>query len=347
MINNESQKQTSGDNSINIQANGDIILAPNKEVMKAELLQIFFDNYPNLRKLAQEEANQKAKELTNEFIQRISQQEEKILKNINEKLSQPNMQMAVFEAQKGYAKYGNKEKLDRLAELLVDKSKQPTGSLKDILLDEAIEKISKMTTNQLNILSYRLAINIDSPVYNLESFKKDYIDVLLQFYSAINKEELENDIQYLMQIGCIKQFSFSQKNKIIEQMKDSYAGLFAQGFSKEELINEFGQEIKDIIIPCLTNGSLWQISTLNKKTLEEECGKMNMTQKQKEIISKFFKKIFSDEKIKEVLKQIEPKMEELLENKNKINNYDLMPLGTLIALKNYEIVLKTTVQWNF
>ena len=98
--------------------------------------------------------------------------------------------------------------------MLIEKGKQTPGSLQDILLDDAIEKLSKMTSNQLNILSYLLAITINDPSNTLEDFHQNYVNALLQFYSSIDNIRLDNDIQYLMQLGCIRQISFAQ-NEII------------------------------------------------------------------------------------------------------------------------------------
>ena len=44
---------------------------------------------------------------------------------------------------------------------------------------------------------------------------------------------------------------------------------------------------------------------------------------------------------------MEPNIRRLLDITNNIHNYMLMPLGTLIGIKNYEVVLKTEVQWEF
>lgn len=349
--NGDTQKQQSGDNSTNMQLNN-VTIVNNYKIIgnneKEKLMTTFKSSMPSLKESAQYELNKSAKDVSDGFIDKTTEQEEKIIKKIFERLSEPNMQIAIFEAQKGYAKYGNKEKLDRLIELLIEKGKQPPGSLKDILLDDAIEKLSKMTNNQLNILSYLLAITINHPSNTLEDFHQNYVNALLQFYLSINYERLDRDIQYLMQIGCIRQISFAQnENKIIKRIKNSYTGLFAEGFTKQEFEKDYNGPTSNIIMPCISNNSLLQISALNNNVLEQICENINITQEQKEILNKYSKKILSDEKIKEILMQMEPNMKGILDNANRINNFELMPLGTLIGLKNYELVLKTNVQWEF
>lgn len=349
--NGDTQKQQSGDNSTNMQLNN-VTIVNNYKIIgnneKEELMATFKKSMPSLKESAQYELNKSAKDVSDGFIDKTTEQEEKIIKKIFGRLSEPNMQIAIFEAQKGYAKYGNKEKLDRLIELLIEKGKQTPGSLKDILLDDAIEKLSKMTSNQLNILSYLLAITINDPSNTLEDFHQNYVNALLQFYSSIDNKRLDNDIQYLMQLGCIRQISFAQnENKIIKQIKNSYTGLFAAGFTKQEFESEYSGPINTIIIPCISNNSLWQISALNNNILEQICNNMNITQSQKEVLEKYSNKILSNEKIEEILTQMEPNMKDLLDNTNRINNFELMPLGTLIGLKNYELVLRTSVQWEF
>lgn len=350
--NDKIQKQLSGNNSTNMQLNNVTIVHNDYKIIgnnkKEELIEVFKNSMPTLKENAKDEMNTSAKEVSDGFIDKATEQEEEIIQKVFKRLSEPNMQLAIFEAQKGYAKYGNKEKLNRLIALLIEKGKQIPGSLKDILLDDAIEKLSKMTNNQLNILSYLLAITINYPAKTLEDFHQNYINALLKFYTSIDYERLDNDIQYLMQIGCIRQMSFAQnENKIIKQIKTSYTGLFAEGFTKQEFENEYNGPLNNIIIPCISNNSLWQISALNNDILEQICKDMNIAPNQKEILNKYSKKILSNKKIEELLTQMEPNMRNLLDNKNRINDFELMPLGTLIGLKNYELILKTNVEWEF
>ena len=349
MINDDIKNQQAGDNSTNYQAQN--LTVVNQmiplEYINAICEKIVENNMIKYTSEAEATSIQRFNEFKTLYIGEVSKQKEEIIEELTDKFKEPSMQDAFFQAQKGYTKYGDKEKAEKLVQLLIEKGKQDTGSLKDILLDEAIEKLSKLTNNQLNILSYLTSITINHPSKNLDDFHQNYINVLLQFYHLINLDRLSADIQYLMQLGCIRQISFAQdENKIIKQIVENYAGLFAAGFDRQEFEKEYGAvATRDIVIPCLTNNSLVQISALNRKVLEDIYSKMNITQYQRDTLNKFYDRLLPNERISEILKQMESNMVELLDNKNQINNLELMPLGTLIGIKNYEVVLKTTVQW--
>lgn len=351
MINDDIKNQKAGDYSTNFQAQN--ITLVNQQVIPVEYIsticeKIVENNMLKYTTDAEEKVIQRFNKFKNLYIGEVSKQKEEIIEKLTEKFKEPSMQDAFFQAQKGYTKYGDEEKAEKLVQLLIEKGKQESGSRKDILIDDAIDKLSKMTNNQLNILSYLISITINHPSHNIEDFHQNYINSLLQFYNSINQTHLNSDIQYLMQLNCIRQISFAQnENKIIKQIMDSYAGLFAAGFTKQEFENEFGIIPNNIIMPCFINNSLWQIAALNKNELEEICTDIKATPEQKSILYKFYERILPKERIEEILIKMEPNIRRLLDITNNIHNYMLMPLGTLIGIKNYEVVLKTEVQWEF
>jgi len=351
MINDDIQKQDVGNNSTAYQANGNITVVNQYTLAEEQAYkicrEIVENNIIKFSGDAIATAKQEFKEVADLYVEKITNQEEDVVEKIINRFKEPNMQYAIFEAQKGYTKYGNKEKAEKLVQLLIEKGKQEKGSVMDMLIDDAIEKLSKMTSNQLNILSYLNAITLNYPSNNLEHFHLNYINKSLQFYSLINQERLDSDIQYLMQLGCIRQFSIAQgSNKIINHIKENYGGLFAAGFTKQEFESEYGVGSDNIIIPCLTNRELYQISALNHKVLDNMYLNMNANQQQRNIINKFYERILPNERIREILLQIEPGMNELLDNNNTIHNYELMLLGRTIGIKNYETVLDEKINWD-
>lgn len=348
MINNDIKNQKAGDYSTNFQAQN--ITLVNQQVIPVEYISTICEKIVENNMLkytidAEEKAIQRFNKFKNLYIGEVSKQKKEIIEELTEKFKEPSMQDAFFQAQKGYTKYGNEEKAEKLVQLLIEKGKQEMGSLKDILIDDAIDKLSKMTINQLNILSYLNAINLSYPSDSLEHFHKNYINKSLQFYFSINQERLDGDIQYLMQLGCIRQFSIAQgSNKIINHIKESYGGLFAAGFTKQEFESLYGVESEGIIMHCLTDSKLWQVVALNHTELNKMYLNMNANQQQQDIINKFYERILPDERIREIILQLEPRMNVLLEN-NKIHNYNLMPLGTLIGIKNYETMFNEEINW--
>lgn len=218
MIKDDIQKQSSGDNSTNYQAQGNINIINNyscinKEDLHNELLLIFKENIPILRKIAQEEALNRAEELNNNFIDKISQLEESLLHKMTERLSEPDMQIAIYEAQKNYAKYKSEDKLEQFTNLLLSKGLEKASSVRNYLLDEAIITISKMNQTQIDFLSYlvRKFTKIVDAI-RVSDLHEKYIKKIL-IHSYVLDVVTYSDVDYLDQIGCIKRRPY----KIVDQ----------------------------------------------------------------------------------------------------------------------------------
>lgn len=350
MINDDIQKQEVGNNSNAYQANGNITVVNQYTLAEEQAYkickEIVENNIIKFSGDAIETAIQEFKEFADLYVEKITKQEEDVVEKIINRFKEPNMQYAIFEAQKGYAKYGDEEKAEKLVQLLIEKGKQKTGSQKDILIDDAIEKISKITNNQLNILSYLVSNTIIFHTVNLQQMKTFFLDRILKFYNAIDLKTFNSDIQYLMQIGCIRQFSIAQiGNKLINQIKELYGGYFSAGFTRQDFESEYGTVNDNIIVPCLTNNELWQTNFVSKNDIEQLKTDLKINENQYNILNKFYNKLITDAKIKETLLQLEPNIGELLNDNSQIHNIELMPLGKLIGIKNYEVVLKTNIQW--
>lgn len=218
MIKDDIQKQSSGDNSTNYQARGNINIINNyanfnKEELHTELSLIFKENMPILRQIAQDEAISRAEELNNNLINKISQLEENLLHKVIERLSEPDTQMAIYEAQKNYAKYKSEDKLEQFTHLLLSKGLEKASSVRNYLLDEAIETISKMNQVQIDFLSYlvrKFTKIID--VKNISDLHEKYIKKIL-VHSYVFDVATYSDVDYLDQIGCIK----NRPYKIVDQ----------------------------------------------------------------------------------------------------------------------------------
>lgn len=218
MIKDDIQKQYSEDNSTNYQAQGSINIINNydnfnKEELHTELSLIFKENMPILRQIAQDEAISRAEELNNNLINKISQLEENLLHKVTERLSEPDMQIAIYDAQKNYAKDKSEDKLEQFTHLLLNKGLEKASSVRNYLLDKAIETISKMNQVQIDFLSYlvrKFTKVID--VKNISDLHEKYIKKIL-VHSYVIDVATYSDVDYLDQIGCIKRRPY----KIVDQ----------------------------------------------------------------------------------------------------------------------------------
>ena len=145
------QEASGGDNSIVNQAGGSIInnyYGIDSGKAKEILLDAFNENIYKLSEKAAAVATQRAEELMDNFLSKLEEVEKQMPGLIN-KTQDPDIQYAVINAQKQYARRGEKESLDLLTNLLLDRFKADDGSLKSIVLNECIELMPKLTKFQI------------------------------------------------------------------------------------------------------------------------------------------------------------------------------------------------------
>ncbi len=142
------QEQTSGDNSYNIQAR-DVSIGISYSDAKLIAEDVFNANFYKLAGVAQETARKRADELLNNFLKGVSQQRPEAL----EGMSDPDLQFAVFTAQREYARSGDKELGDVLVDILIDRAGQSERSLLQIVLNESLTIAPKLTAEQFDVLS--------------------------------------------------------------------------------------------------------------------------------------------------------------------------------------------------
>lgn len=356
MINDEQvkQTQTSGDNSNNIQVNiknEGLSYTEIKEIIQTEVEKhgsaLYADNFIKLREIALETAENRSKLFLNIFTKKLLELPEEILNKVEKKFKDPSFQSSIFEAQKGYIKSGNKEKLELLSNLLTDKAKENNETLKDFLLDEAIETAPKLTMQQINFLTLIMFINTENKaVINWKSFKEI---ILEKFFLFSNCLPIQNkDIQYLEQMGCIEENNLQSRFNLIGILYEKYKGLFAIGFTKEEFkfdINRISYWVP--ITHCINDLQKFQIGVLNDQILSSKLEKSSLTKEEQNTIKNFFNKTMQQKERENKLENILPGINEIFKKIEMYKSVFIKPLGTLFALTNYKQKIGENITWDF
>jgi hypothetical protein len=309
------------------------------------LMQLFSENMVKLQNVAAKTACERAQELTSDFNHKLLLQEQKI-NRITKRLAEPDMQLAFFEAQKGYAKTGDKNKLDLLTDLLIDKGEEKKNSLKDHLINEAIEIIPKLTSQQIDFLSlFALRYLRRKNILDLTSFKEYLNKVYLPFKSCIPISS--SDLMYMQQLNCINLSDIpTQDVSFLSNFREHYKGLFATGFTVREIKQELDvEDYKPFVIKALNNRSLIQIRALSEKSLYELFGKHNTPAEKQAVLKKYFNMTLSDGEIETKIIKLVPGMREILHASRELNNFKFSPLGKLIAAHNIRIKTGTHIDW--
>ncbi|MNO34237.1 hypothetical protein D3C76_242680 [compost metagenome] len=157
---------TAGDNSTNVQGqivniSTGISFADARDIA----LQTFIDNFYQLSEVAKNTALERAELLVNRFLDKLQKESPDLIGKIVE----PDIQYAVINAQKQYARSGRIESLELLSQLLKERFQvSEEDSLKRIVVNESIEALTKLTTEHLKFLAIIFLVK-NAKVHNVDN----------------------------------------------------------------------------------------------------------------------------------------------------------------------------------
>jgi len=143
------QEQTGGDHSVNIQAGAIIQHGLSATEVRQIALDVYRANFERLSGIAAEVATARAEHLVERFLSELQVQNPDGLNQAND----PDMQIALLTAEREYARSGSADLADVLVDLLVERTKESGQTLRQIVLNESIGVVSKLTKGQLAALS--------------------------------------------------------------------------------------------------------------------------------------------------------------------------------------------------
>lgn len=230
------QEMHAGDDSQNYQAKGDIHIT-NNDLNYVQVKEIFTDlfkaNFYDLQEEARDIANQRAEYVTNQFLEKLQQENPDLIKNTRD----PDIRANIFEVQKAYARSGDENLSDILVNMLVERTKDDNQEIIDLVLNEAITVVPKMNKAQINILMFIFIIKHTSfrnnPSMNFVIFKQIFIDPCEfewnDFYKNINYSHLEYTSCLSVGIGqttfekivLLKEFNHLKSDEDVERYKSN------------------------------------------------------------------------------------------------------------------------------
>lgn len=334
----EKQNQSSGDNSQNLQAGGDIILhglsyTETKILVKEEAQKVFKDNSLALAEEAYKIIISRSEELLDNFLKKL---EERTPEAINS-MQDPSMQYSLFNAQKEYAKTGDKDLASLLEDILVERAQLPKRDLLQIVLDECISIAPKLTTDQFDTLSlifilkyttYNAMFNFTDLISYIESHLMPFADGLVNNNSRF---------QHLEFAGC---GSLSTTTQSIEEIfLQKYLGLFSNGFTREEFEKYAGtgEHLKTFMVPCLHNPSKFQVLSASEVVLKHLMKANNVSEiESANIISLCKRNLMSKDEVRGFLIELFPPFKQFIDqwNESPIKSMTLTSVGIAIAHTN-------------
>lgn len=323
--------QESGDNSVNLQAenitvNTGLSIAHVKEIA----LEVFEGNFYKLAGVAKETADQRAKEITEQFLEELSEKNPGGLKASED----PDFQHSLFQAQKEYARSGDKELGDILVDILVDRSKEEERSLLQVVLNESLSIAPKLNSTQLDILAccFNLGYTRRNNIATTQMFADYLNDAVLVFADAVG--EKDSNYKHLEYVGCAAIRAGSRD--IVNILMQTYKAIFCKGFEREQLndIAEESPNIWSVLIPCLHNVNLVQARGMDDDVIRTLCKQQAISEENaNKLIQINNSQMMNKNEATDYLKSICPKFERFLEDiaKSSFNNLDLTSVGIAIA----------------
>jgi len=330
------QEQKSGDNSSNVQARDIITIGITYSYARQIAEDVFNSNF---LKLSTDAANV-AHERADKFIEKYLEKLQKTHPQAIESSSDPDMQYALFVAQREYARSGNDDLSDVLVDILVARANEQQRSLLQIVLNESLTTAPKLTENQFDILSliFIIRYTVRGNLNSLDAFNQYYQSEITKFIfrEIDNIKDNPNTFQHLQYAGCgATQISAASIGDIV---RSPYSGLFCKGIPREEKEILTTQGIpNELFMPCFHNMSLYQFNALDEKVLREKCLLLNLSQEDTEKVIHVQRTfLFSSEEIETYMSSNIPEVKNLLTvwGNSGMKNFTLTSVGIAIAHAN-------------
>lgn len=280
---------------------------------KALCLDVIRDELNKYKADALMEAQRRNNELFEQIMLRLSRLKMTDAQALVE-FQNPSMQNDYYEAQKAYIKAGTPELSAVLSDILVKRINEPTRTLLQIALGEAIQVAPKLIKSQMATLAlaFMFVHTVRLSVNSHASFS-DYLrtEVLPVYYDGVS--EKQSEFQHLDFTGCSQTSAFQKV--LPELIRSSYPGLFMKGLQKEKIPNNSsGVNLLDaypqLFVKCLNDATKWQIRTMTEAILSNLMNENNIIEADKTILTNLFKQNqMSDPETENLVVQLVPEMQ--------------------------------------
>ncbi|MFD9246435.1 LPO_1073/Vpar_1526 family protein [Streptomyces sp. NPDC059556] len=334
-----SQRQTSGANSVNYQVAGDLHSGLSYRDVKEIADDVFRQNFPHLAAEAASTAEARAQEICEKFLDKLAEESPESLKNARN----PDFQRALFRVQEEFATTGDEDLGDLLVDILVDRSQQPGGSFRQVVLNEALKTAPRLTGRQVSalgaiFLARYVHLNARSITHLHELLRAVWLPVIkgIPLLSDAN-------IGHIAYAGC---GSVSAGMVPFTRLfLQRYPGLFAQGFEEGQF--SWASELKEngIVIPCWRDDTKLQLAAVNLTELQGKLSAIGRSEDVEEIKLALDGNPIPAEAIHAELESIDPAFKVFAETweKSDMKSFDLTSVGIAIAHAHCRKLLGSTM----
>ncbi len=336
MINDKNLKQEGGERSTNLQGGVvNVYQGLSYADVREIALDIFKSNFLHLKNEAAEIAAQRAEEITETILSKLN---EKAPETLNE-FKQPAMQDALFNAQKEFAKSGDKDLGDLLVDIILDRANTPERNMLQIVLDESLKIAPRLTVEQFDTitLSFLLTRTKILNIKNVQDFRDRVNEMICPFIENLTSER--SHYNYIEYLGC-GYIRAGEWGEIENNFRERYKAIFSKGFTKDEFEQQVGSidQFSQLIIPCLNDPSKFQLNTMDIETFDGNAAELMISSEDQQKLKNLWNNTtMNNQEVKDFLVGINPLISKLFEvwQTTSIKNLELTSVGIAIAHANY------------
>lgn len=244
---NSKQTIKSGDDSTAVQIqNVNIYLANpeqfSKDTIEQAITTSIITKPDEIRNQTKATIYERQNNFANKFVEGIKNFTKENLDKFAKRFAEPDMQLSIENAQKSYAKYGDNNKLEQLINLLLKKGTEKPESMKNYLIDKALETVPMLTQKQLEYLMFLMYRRVFIESDSIQEIYDKHIAYLVELSDAIDLSPA--NIEYLEQLTLIKRPAVRITNPqfisiIKEQYNEHFTKLFSRELSEPEILKLF------------------------------------------------------------------------------------------------------------
>lgn len=334
------QNIKSGDSSTNIQAESVNLSGLNYEQVKDIALLVFKDNFTKLSDVAQKVAIGRAIEFTENYLRTLNERNPLSIKNLGD----PGIQTALYAAQVEFAKSGDKSLFDVLTDLLVDRTIEKERNLVQIVLEESIHTVSKLTQNQLDTLTtvFLLKYITFSQINTVENLEVVLKNNFAPFFETLNHEpSLYQHLEYCRCLTISYNMAGMLPYNLSNNFLNLFRGFFSLGFTSSELKDFWGflpTDIDDLIISNLYDKTKLQLKFENTLELDNYINNSLFDKDTKSKIRHLYDmNLFKGKEIFDYLKSLDSRFVKLYDvwEHSRMRDMNLTSVGISLAQANY------------
>jgi hypothetical protein len=330
-----SQSQRGGDDSFNIQAES-IHLGVTYSEARQIAEDVFNKNILELGKIAMSVVRERGFDLSEKFFAKLREKFPSAIAT----MANPDMQYALFTAQREFARSGDQDLEEVLVELLVDRAAQPTRSVFQIVLNESLTVAAKLTVQQLDTLSLMFLLKHSKlKTIRNQSEAKTYIDDYYAPFLERPTREM-SDFLHMEYSGCshLGRHGFD----ITTTWSHYNNKTFQKGFDRAEFDRWANGDVRlePLLVPCVCNPSLLRLNVSGAQEIEHFCQQCGLGLN-REIVASLqhlhLRSTMNEAEIKRWLVSANPKIQLLFDSWERciVCQYTLTSIGKIIGNANF------------